>query len=113
MKKHKKLTAIERDQIALQLVGFISYELKESSGAYINDLTILPEFQNKGVGSKVLDFVLERLKNAKRIELVTHPQNIPALKLYLKYGFEIVSWKENYYSDGEPRLILSKIRKIG
>ncbi len=33
------------------------------------------------------------------MDIVTHPKNTPALKLYLKYGFKIESWKDNYYGD--------------
>ena len=89
-------------------VGFISYEMRGTSQAYINDLTVMYEYQNKGIGSKAIGFMMERLKDTKRIELVTHPKNIPAVKLYLKFGFEIEGWKDNYYGDGEPRLILVK-----
>jgi len=45
----------------------------------------------------------------KRIELVTHPDN-PALKLYESLGFTVESRKENYWGDGEPRLVLAIVR---
>lgn len=89
-------------------VGFISYEMKGTSLAYINDLTVLSEYQNKGIGSKAMEFIMERLKDVERIELVTHPKNNPAVRLYLKFGFEIEGWKDNFYGDGEPRLVLVK-----
>ena len=79
--------------------------------AHVNDLTIKPEYQNQGLGSKGMEFLLDRLKNIPKIELVTHPKNNPAIRLYLKFGFEIEGWKDNFYGDGEPRLILAKVKK--
>lgn len=93
-----------------KIVGFISYEHKGPSHAHINDLTILPQYQNQGIGSKAFEFILERLKDTRRIDLITHPKNTPALRLYLKYGFNIEAWKENYYGDGEARIVLAKIK---
>ena len=97
----------EKDRI----IGFICYEMMTESLAHVNDLTIKPEYQNQGLGSKGMEFLLDRLKNIPKIELVTHPKNNPAIRLYLKFGFEIEGWKDNFYGDGEPRLILAKVKK--
>ncbi|KKQ02057.1 MAG: Ribosomal-protein-alanine acetyltransferase [Candidatus Roizmanbacteria bacterium GW2011_GWA2_36_23] len=91
--------------------GIISYELIDQSFAYINGLIVTPEYQNQGIASKALAFLLSILKEIEKIELVTHPQNTAALKLYSKYGFIVTGQKENYYGDGEPRLILTKVNK--
>jgi len=52
--------------------------------------------------------LLEKFKNTERIDLAAHPDNFRAIKLYQSLGFAIESRKENYYGDGEPRLILVK-----
>jgi ribosomal-protein-alanine N-acetyltransferase len=49
---------------------------------------------------------LEQCKEAPRVDLVTHPQNDIALKLYTSLGFKVESREENYFGDGEPRLVL-------
>jgi len=41
------------------------------------------------------------------IWLITHPLNTPAILLYLKNGFQITGWKDNYYGDSEPRIIFA------
>jgi ribosomal-protein-alanine N-acetyltransferase len=87
-------------------VGFIAYENKKDL-IEIMSLAIIPDYQRKGIGKLLLCHVLDIL-NGKRIHLVTHPKNSPAIILYLKNGFEIYGLKENYYGDGQPRLLLKK-----
>ncbi|MDP3764014.1 MAG: GNAT family N-acetyltransferase [bacterium] len=94
---------IEKDSEA---VGSVSYENKGENHVYISGLVIDPRFQNQGIARQVMDLVLEEHKDIKRIDLVTHPDNHPALKLYQSLGFIIESRQENYFGDGEPRLVL-------
>ena len=49
---------------------------------------------------------LIKLVGDKAIITVTHPQNTGAIILYLEHGFKIVGWKDDYYGDGQPRLML-------
>ena len=58
-----------------------------------------------------MTFVLEEFRDVKRIDLVTHPDNIKAIALYQSLGFAIESRKENYYGDGEPRIVMARILK--
>ncbi|MEK7629438.1 MAG: GNAT family N-acetyltransferase [Patescibacteria group bacterium] len=89
-----------------KMVGSISYERKSDDHVYISGLVINPSFQNQGIARQVMNVILKELKDIKRIDLVTHPDNSPALKLYQSLGFVIESRQENYFGDGEPRLIL-------
>jgi ribosomal protein S18 acetylase RimI-like enzyme len=52
--------------------------------------------------------ILEELKDYKRIELVTHPDNKSAIKLYFSFGFLTEKQMENYFGDGEPRILMAK-----
>lgn len=92
------------------VVGNISYELKENNHAYLSGFAIMPEFQGQGIGREVLRKILEELKDMDRIDLVTHPHNTSAIMLYLSLGFIIEAWKDNYFGDGEPRIVLVKIK---
>lgn len=94
-----------------EVIGTVSYEQKEDNHAYISGLVIDPRFQRKGIGRQVLTQLLERLKDLKRIDLVTHPDNHAALQLYQSLGFVIESRRENYYGDGEPMLVLALKRE--
>lgn len=99
---------IEKDDT---VVGNVSYEIKENGRVYISGLVINPNFQSQGIGHEVIIKILDEVKDAKRIDLVTHPDNAPALALYESFGFVVESRVENYYGDGEPRLILVLARK--
>jgi ribosomal protein S18 acetylase RimI-like enzyme len=94
---------IKKDNTVL---GNVSYELKPDSSIYISGLVINPSFQGQGIAREVLVKLLEKFKDKKRIDLVTHPDNHAALHLYQSLGFVIESQHENYYGDGEPRLRL-------
>src|SRR3989338_10856359 len=95
-----------------EVVGNISYERKLDGTAYIDGFAIDPQFQKQGIGRQALKMVIDELAGAKRIELVTHPENTAAIKLYLSFGFAIKSRIENYFGDGEPRIQLVKENSV-
>lgn len=99
---------IEKDNA---VIGNLSYERKGDSHVYISGLVINSEFQGRGIGREVLTKLLDELKDVQRIDLVTHPDNHRALELYQSLGFVVESRKENYYGDGEPRLVLVLSKK--
>ena len=87
-------------------IGFIAYENKKDF-VEIMSVAVIPEQQKKGVAQKLFHEILPKIRG-REIRLVTHPKNTPAIILYLKYGFEIYGWKDNYFGDGEPRLLLER-----
>ncbi len=92
------------------LVGRVAYEIKNKNEAYLSDLIILPEFQGLGIARKAVLFQLDQTKEYNYVWFVTHPHNNKILTLYLPLGFTIESWKDNYYGDGEPRLVLVRMK---
>lgn len=103
-----KVYLIEKNN---SVIGNLSYERKGNDHVYISGLVISPAFQGQGIAREVLTNLLEELTDVKRIDLVTHPDNHKALQLYQSLGFVIESRKENYYGDGESRLVLVFSRK--
>jgi len=51
---------------------------------------LLPDFRGKGLGSRLLESVVQHSRNIgmEKIELQVYTQNLPAIGLYKKYGFE-------------------------
>ena len=94
---------IEKDG---EVAGNASYQKKGEDHVYLSGLVVSPRFQGQGIGKEVLIRFLDEFKNVKRVDLVTHPDNARALKLYESLGFVVESRKENYFGDGEPRLVL-------
>jgi len=91
-------------------VGSIAYAEKEPGHVYISGVIVRPEYQGRGIATNAIRQVLDRYSGASRIDLVTHPDN-PALKLYESLGFKVEERKENYFGDGQPRLMLALTRE--
>ncbi len=87
-------------------IGTISYEKKSDNHAYFDGMIVHPDYQGRGYATQAVDWLLNKLKNYKKIDLVTHPGNSASVIVYLKNGFRIKGWKDDYFGNGEPRLIL-------
>ncbi len=90
-----------------EIVGMISYEIKEDNSAYISGLTIDPKYQGLGLAKIAMKQVLDEIGGSKKVWLLTHPDNVKAVSLYQSLGFKIGERKENYFGDGEPRIVLT------
>jgi len=93
-----------------KIAGYCSFKRKNKDLAEIEGMAILEKFRHKGLGTYAMTIMLEKLKDCKEIMLVTHPENNNSLRLYLKFGFVIKEWKDNYFGK-EPRLALWKIKR--
>ena len=91
-----------------KIIGDAAFEVKSKDHIYGSGLMIDPEYQNQGIGREVLTRFVKELKGVKRIDMTVHPHNSAAIGLYLRFGFVIESWKDNYYGDGQPRIIMAK-----
>ena len=99
---------IEKNNV---VAGSILYEKNNNGNIYIGGLVVSPRFQGQGIAREAMTLALEKFKDVKRIDLVTHPDNIRAINLYQSLGFITESRKENYYGDGEPRIVMARILK--
>ncbi len=81
---------------------------------YVNNLGVLPEYRNRGIGSKLVE---QAVKTAKElgmsfISLEVRPSNKSAVGLYEKYGFERVGLRRGFYSSPkEDGLIMTRYFK--
>jgi [ribosomal protein S18]-alanine N-acetyltransferase len=78
--------------------------------AHITTFAVDPRFRRRGVGERLLlallDLSVQRL--AREATLEVRLSNLPARKLYEKYGFRPVGIRPRYYSDnGEDALIMT------
>lgn len=56
---------------------------------YIHSVDVLPEYQSKGIGTKLMEYTLEYIKVEKKYYkyfVLTESDNIRACKLYQKYA---------------------------
>lgn len=92
-----------------ELVGFINiWEQFDTSS--IAQLAVKQEYRNKGIATELYNY-LEKMLKEKNIEFVTlevRKNNIPAINLYKKLGFNYIVDKPGYYKDGEDAMYFVK-----
>lgn len=73
-------------------------------------MSIVPSYQHVGIGNQAIKFIINYFKDMQieKIILEVRMDNIPALKLYKKVGFEIVEDVKNFYNDGADGYRMSK-----
>lgn len=83
-----------------KIVGFINYYLIYDRMEIIN-FNVLEFFQNKHIGSKLLEELIKVAIQNKlfNITLEVRSDNKKAIYLYQKYGFKQVAIRKNYYID--------------
>ena len=89
-------------------VGTIAWRRCSDGSIEISNLAVRPRYRGRGCARAAMLFVLRKHARAKRFMLVTHPENAAALRLYAARGFSVRASRENFFGDGEPRLVLTK-----
>ncbi len=90
-----------------EIVGFGGAAFN-GADADIQTMVIKPEYQNKGFGGKLLDALLEKIKekNANRISLEVVAENQPAIALYKSRKFDQIAKRSNYYPNGNDAVVM-------
>ena len=81
-----------------KIVACINYQIMYERSELI-DINVLDNYQNRGIASKLLEFMFLNLKNnnVETITLEVRDNNLNAIHLYEKYGFKKVSIRKGYY----------------
>lgn len=89
-----------------QLVGFIEGYLEEWNNRFrITNLFIFKEeYQNKGIGTRLINKVFKEAKNsnARMVVLETQSYNSKAISFYERNGFEIIGFDRYAYRNNDP-----------
>ena len=101
--------------VYLQVGQVIAYGIL-SLGAgecHIMNLCVSPKAQNKGIGKRMLEKLIEEARNkqAETILLEVRPSNEAAVALYNKMGFDEIGLRKDYYpakNGREDAIIFSK-----
>lgn len=78
--------------------------------AHINNLAVLPELRNRGLGTQLLEGVIAEAAHlgAAELTLEVRASNTPALQLYQGAGFTQVGERKNYYTKPVEDALLLK-----
>lgn len=89
---HKKIIIVDDKPIGI----FVTH-ITENGDSFINEISILKEYQHKGIGRSILEKQLEENhKNGIRTILQVFKDN-PAKVLYEKLGFKIYGETDTHY----------------
>ncbi len=92
-----------------QLIGYMIIHIIKPE-AHILNFAIAKKFQNKGYGSKLLNYVINNIKkyDVKSIFLEVSIANKRAQHLYKKFGFKKIYVRKNYYkNNNEDALVMA------
>jgi len=78
---------------------------------HIGNLAVKRMHHRKGIGSKLLSYILEQFEDWAIIFLEVRESNIAAQKLYKKFGFRNLYRRRSYYTNGEDALIMVKSKE--
>lgn len=93
-----------------KIIGFIDYWIMFEQ-ATINNFFIKKDRQRQGLGSQIINEVLDNLikKGVHQVSLEVRVSNIIAKKFYEKFDFKQILIKPAYYYDGEDACFMVKV----
>lgn len=83
---------------------------KAVDDVHITDIVVKKSNRQNGIGSKLLEKLIQtaKMQNFKSITLEVNEHNLPAINLYLKYGFKNVGFRKKYYGNKDNAIIMTK-----
>jgi GNAT superfamily N-acetyltransferase len=96
---HREWSQIPRDVIEYQgkPIGTLSIT-EDETGILIRQFFIMPDFENKGIGSFLLKNILDKADRESKTVRLKFLTNNPVKSLYLRHGFSITGQEEYFYS---------------
>ena len=94
------------------IAGYIIYHIVLDEAEILN-IVIDNTYKRKNLGKYLLEQTINEIskQNIKTILLEVGEKNIPAINLYLKFGFEQYHIRKNYYKNGENAILMRKKHK--
>ena len=106
---------IKKDQFFVlregdKTLGAIALVVNVSDVAEIRDMVVKKEARGKGLGKKLLEYVIEYAKHneIRKIYALVFQQYRP---FYEKYGFQLEGFLKDHFKEGEHLLVMSKMLK--
>jgi ribosomal protein S18 acetylase RimI-like enzyme len=91
------------------LAGFVVINMKGAFVGYIQTVCVSPEFRNRGIGTKLVEFAEQRIfRDSPNVFMCVSSFNHEARKLYEQMGFRMVGALMDYISRGHSEFLLRK-----
>lgn len=102
-----RLKAVENGR----MIGFVAGDTRDRGMSWIATIAVLPQYQKQGVGRALLDACESKL-TAARVRLCLRTDNLSALRLYERQGYQRVDLWRGYYKDRADALVMEKLRGV-
>ena len=97
--------AVVKDEI----VGFIVLIMSGALVGYIQTVAVMPEWRNKGIGSRLLEFAEDKIfAKAPNAFMCVSSFNRKAQELYQRLGYEVIGELKDYIVPGHSEILLRK-----
>jgi ribosomal protein S18 acetylase RimI-like enzyme len=83
--------------------------LQADGTAYLSNIAVHPAYRRQGFARAMMQYLLQDCREASSVELAVHPDNGAAMALYSSIGFVLFEQRDNYFGDGEPRVIMVRL----
>ncbi|HPH02956.1 MAG TPA: ribosomal protein S18-alanine N-acetyltransferase [Spirochaetota bacterium] len=92
-----------------RLVGYGGFWNMVGDGN-ITNVTVAPEFRRRGIGRRIVEELLERMRQQtmEYASLEVRDSNASAIHLYESCGFSLLGRRPGYYGDGETARIYGR-----
>ena len=91
------------------LAGFLVLNLRGAFVGYIQTICVAPEFRDRGIGTKLIDFAERRIfPEFPNVFICVSSFNYQARKLYEQLGYKMVGALMDYIVRGHSELLLRK-----
>ena len=91
-----------------EIYGFAGFRTIFEEMEIMNIVTKVDK-RNQGFASNMLSYILRYAHNheMEKIDLEVNENNLPAIKLYKTYGFQVVGKRNKYYKDGGNAILMT------
>ena len=92
-----------------EVVGFAGISIIFDE-ATLNNIVVKKSCRGRGIGGELLEALIEICAdlNMKSFTLEVNVSNIPAIKLYEKFGFQNLGIRKKYYNNSQDAYIMTK-----
>ncbi|WP_440887526.1 GNAT family N-acetyltransferase [Vibrio sp. WZ-1] len=94
-----------------QIKGYVLMATSDEQNTHwILSLAVDSQHRGKGIARLLVEAALTKASAGSVVKLTVDPNNAPAYKLYTSLGFKVLEKEEDYFGDGEPRLVMALAR---
>ena len=92
-----------------EIVGYTIGKLKNSQAEIIS-LAVKPDFRQKGIGTRLTNFLINHFKKGGVIEIFLHvrTKNQEGISFYQNLSFKILKTIKNYYRNRDDAFLMKK-----